>query len=303
VLRWSDRAPRAQILVAAVCFGTTGTAQVQWRPDDASSTGVGAARIVVGALLLALVARGTLRSLASRAAAPVLLIGGVGVAVYQVAVFAAVDRTGVAIGTVVAIGSGPALAGLLARGVNGEALTARWAAATGLTMVGVALLGLGAGDDASLDVGGIGLAVLAGAGYATYAVLAKRLLVVGFEPEPVMAGTFGVGAVVLLPVLLASGAGWLADPQGLALALYLGAVPTALAYVLFARGLRHVATGEAATLTLAEPLTAVALGVLVLAERPSGIAVVGAGVVLAGLLVLARPDAPESAPVRPETAA
>ena len=300
MLAWTDRVPRAQILVAAVCFGTTGTAQAQWRPDDATTVAVGAARIVIGALLLAVVARRGLRATCTRSAAPVLLVGGAGVAIYQLSFFAAVDRTGVALGTVVAIGSGPAIAGLLARVVNAEALGGRWAVATGLTVVGVALLGLGARDDTSLDAVGVGLAVVAGAGYATYAVLAKRLLVAGHEPEPVMAGTFGVGAVLLLPVLALSDLRWLSDPQGLLLAIYLGVVPTALAYVLFARGLRHVATGEAATLTLAEPLTATALGVLVLAERPSGLALAGAGVVLAGLLVLAGPSRRSGSPVHPE---
>ncbi len=299
-MRWTDRAPRAQILVAAVCFGTTGTAQAQWRPDDASTVAVGSARIVIGALLLVVVARGGLRAVATRATSPVLLAGGVGVAVYQLSFFAAVDRTGVAVGTVVAIGSGPAFAGLLARVVNGEALSRRWAAATALTAVGVALLGAGSGGDASVDPTGVVLAVVAGGGYASYAVLAKRLLLAGHGPEPVMAATFSVGALLLVPVLLASGTAWLAEPEGLALAVYLGAVPTALAYVLFARGLRHVATGEAATLTLAEPLTATALGVLVLAERPSGLAIAGAGVVLAGLLVLAGPARAGGEPVHPE---
>jgi DME family drug/metabolite transporter len=73
------------------------------------------------------------------------------------------------------------------------------------------------------------------------------------------------------------------------MALFLGAVPTALAYVLFARGLKHLAPGETATLTLAEPLTAAALGVLALGERPGPVGLAGAGLVLAGLLVLAAP--------------
>ena len=84
---------------------------------------------------------------------------------------------------------------------------------------------------------------------------------------------------------------WLATGDGLALALFLGAIPTALAYVLFARGLRHLTPGETATLTLAEPLTATALGVLALGERPGAVAAAGAALVLAGLLVLALPGA------------
>ena len=82
---------------------------------------------------------------------------------------------------------------------------------------------------------------------------------------------------------------WLATGDGIALALFLGAIPTALAYVLFARGLRHLTTGETATLTLAEPLTATGLGILALGERPGAVAAAGAALVLAGLLVLAVP--------------
>ena len=74
-------------------------------------------------------------------------------------------------------------------------------------------------------------------------------------------------------------------------------VPTAIAYVLFARGLRTIPAGETATLTLAEPLTAAALGVIVLGERPSAAAAVGAALVLAGLVLVAvRPTLAPAAP-------
>jgi DME family drug/metabolite transporter len=69
--------------------------------------------------------------------------------------------------------------------------------------------------------------------------------------------------------------------------VYLGAITTALAYVLFAKGLREIAASETATLTLAEPVTAMALGFLVLGERPGALAVLGAALVLAGLAALA----------------
>jgi DME family drug/metabolite transporter len=71
------------------------------------------------------------------------------------------------------------------------------------------------------------------------------------------------------------------------MALYLGAIPTALAYVLFSRGLRSLSSGETATLVLAEPLTAALLGIVALGEQPSLTAAIGAGLVLAGLVVLA----------------
>lgn len=62
---------------------------------------------------------------------------------------------------------------------------------------------------------------------------------------------------------------------------------TAVAYVLFAKGLRQIGASETATLTLAEPVTAMALGFLVLGERPGAPAVLGAALVLAALALLA----------------
>src|SRR4051812_50126586 len=98
---------RLQVLLAATCFGTTGTAQAIG--PGGSPVAVGAARIVFGGLLLVLVARGlgvrmphVSRGLVGMACA---------VALYQLSFFAAVRLTGVAVGTVVAIGTGPAAAG------------------------------------------------------------------------------------------------------------------------------------------------------------------------------------------------
>ena len=135
--------PRVLVLLAAVCFGTTGTAQALG-PDAAPLT-VGATRIAVGGR----------SSCSSHAPSPPrrrrwprreLGVIAAAVAVYQLAFFAAVDRTGVAVGTVVALGSAPALAGLAGRLLDGQPLTRRWAAATALACAGVLLLVLGGGD-------------------------------------------------------------------------------------------------------------------------------------------------------------
>src|SRR3954467_6776066 len=223
---------RAQVLLAAVCFGTTGTAQALG--PAASPGAVGAARIVLGGTLLVVIAR-VMGIRVPRIDATVLGIA-VAIAIYQLSFFAAVKLTGVAVGTVVAIGTGPAAAGALGRLVNGERLTRRWALATACAAAGVVLL---AGDGGgTVDPGGIALAVVAGVGYATCTVLSKRLLLRGVAPEGVMAAGFGGAAVLLVPVLLVAGPDFLAGAGGIGLALYLGAIPTALAYVLFSRGLR-----------------------------------------------------------------
>jgi drug/metabolite transporter, DME family len=281
---------RLQVLLAALCFGTTGTAQAIG--PGGSPVAVGAARIVFGGLLLVFVARG-LRVRLPRLGAP--LVGmAVAVAVYQLSFFAAVRLTGVAVGTVVAIGTGPAAAGLLGRLVNGERLSARWAQATALAALGVLLL---ASDGGTLvDPTGVVLAVISGLGYATCTVLSKRMLNAGEAPEGVMAGGFGGAGLLLAPVLILAGPAFLTTPGGLAMVAYLAAVPTALAYVLFSRGLRHLSSGETATIVLAEPLTAAALGVIALGEHPSAAAGVGALLVLGGLLVLGVPARGRLAP-------
>lgn len=276
--------PRLQILLAAVLFGTTGTAQALAGTD--SPVGVGAARIAVGGAALLLLAYAAGRLAGLRPALPLLLVGGLGVALYQLSFFAAVDRTGVTVGTVVAIGFAPVATGLLERAVERRRLGRRWAAATALAIVGVVVLTVGSGSDASLSPAGIGLALAAGGGYAVYTVIAKRLLRTGHDAIGVMAGSFGAGAALLVPVLAFADLGWLARPSGIALALYLGLLPTALAYVLFARGLRRVSAAEATTIVLVEPLTAALLGALVLEERLGGAAVLGALLVLGGLLTL-----------------
>lgn len=277
---------RLQVLLASLCFGTTGTAQALG-PAGLSPAGVGAARILVGGALLVLVA---LLSSGLRGLPRVpLILGALAVATYQLAFFAAVADTGVAVGTIVALGSAPALAGAIEWAIERRTPSRAWATATALACAGVVMLAL-TGADASISVLGITLALVAGASYAGYTYAAKRMLAEGNTPEAVMAGAFALGAVVLLPVLFLTGASWLGTTDGLLLALFLGIVPTAGAYLLFARGLKRLSAAETATLTLAEPLTATLLGVIVLSEQLSLSAGVGAALILSGLIVLAAPE-------------
>ena len=285
---------RVLILLSALCFGTTGTAQALG--PHASPAAVGAARVLVGGLLLVLVARRVPSRAPSPRSARTVLTGAAAVAGYQLTFFAAVHETGVGVGTVLALGSGPVFAGLLGRVVHHDSLTARWWAATALAVAGVILL-VAAGSAAHVRPGGVVLALGAGLCYAMYTVAAKGLLAGGHTPEAVMARIFGIAALFLLPVLILDQPADLASVRGVALAIYLGAVPTALAYVLFARGLRHLAAGEVATLTLAEPVTAAALGAVALGERPGVLALGGVALVLAGLAALAIPRRVRSGPV------
>jgi DME family drug/metabolite transporter len=101
-----------------------------------------------------------------------------------------------------------------------------------------------------------------------------------------MAVVFCLAALLLAPILLTADLGWLGQMRGLAVILHLGLVATAAAYMLFSRGLALVPVADAVTLSLAEPLTAGALGLLVLGERFTPYAGLGTGLVLLGLALL-----------------
>ena len=284
----TDRRAAALVVGAAVLWGTTGTAQALG-PDGASTIAVGAARNVVGALVLVGIAaiRGRLttgvRGLPRR---PLLLAAGA-TASYQLCFFGGVRLAGVAIGTVVGVGSGPVWGGLLGWVGRGERPSRRWGIATSLAMVGAALLATSAsGDTGEVDPLGIALALGAGLSYAAFALWAKALTDRN-DPDLVMTWVFLLSALALLPLGLGAGAGPLLSVEGLAMALWLGCVSLAAAYLLFGRGIAGVTVATATTLSLAEPVTAAALGIVVLDERLTAAAVAGILLVFAGLAALA----------------
>jgi DME family drug/metabolite transporter len=223
---------------------------------------------------------------------PTGFVAGLCTCLYQVCFFMGVQRAGVAIGTLAAIGSGPVLTGLLARWLLAERPGRAWLAATGLCLGGLAMLVLGGGARGQADALGILLAVLAGLSYATYTVLAKQQLEAGHDPSAVMAAAFGLGGLLSVPVLATQPLGWATTGEGAALAVYLGLVTTTIAYPLFVRGLLVLPAGPVTTLMLAEPVVATMLGITVLDERLSWLGGVGAGLVLLGLLVQGRGAAP-----------
>jgi DME family drug/metabolite transporter len=299
------------VLLGAAAWGSTGTA-AHFAPAGTSSASIGAARIALGGLLLLAFAVSTagrrldIRRLlaASRRARAALVLAAVAVGGYQLCFFTAVRMTGVAIGTVVAIGSAPVFTGALSRLTGGPRLDIRWMAATAAAVAGCVVLvtggqagGVGAGG---VGAGGVGLALAAGCCYAIYAVAASRLIRAGNSETAVMGLLFGGAAVLLAPVLAAGSPGWLLTARGLALTAYLGVVTTALAYLFYGRGLRTVSAPVAVTLGLAEPVVAAILGLVVLGERLTitdfvGLALVG--LALATLVGARAPVAPPRSPV------
>jgi DME family drug/metabolite transporter len=214
-----------------------------------------------------------------------VLLGAVGVAAYQLCFFTAVAAAGVAVGTIVAIGSAPALTGLLAVAVRRERPEPRWAAATALAVLGCVLLlvpvGAGAGP---ARPAGILLALGAGAAYGVYTLAAKAALDAGHPPTAVVAVLFGLGALPVAPLLVAGGR--LSGASEVATVAYLGLVTVVVAYLLFGAGLRGLPPATVASLSLAEPLTAALLGTVVLGERLTPLGATGGLAIFGGLALL-----------------
>ncbi len=271
--------------LATVLWGTTGTTQ-ELAPDAATPLAIGSLRLLVAALALIAFAGltghlGGLRVMGR----PATLIAAIGVAAYQPFFFLAVDRTGVVLGTIVAIGSAPVFAGLLAWIYDRTAPSRLWVGATVVAIAGVGLL-VAAGRDVGISVAGIGFALVAGAAYATYVIAARQFSRAG-NVIGATAIIFAIAAILLLPLLAGQDLEWVATAGGSIVVLHLGVLATAVAYLLFATGLESTRSTTATTLTLGEPMTAALLGVVAVGERPALLGWLGFVLVLIALIAVA----------------
>lgn len=272
------------VLAAAILWGTTGTAQA-FAPEGAPPTVIGAMRLAIGgtALLVFAASRGVLFLEKRWPFLPTISAAG-SMAAYQVFFFAAVATTGVAIGTVVTIGSAPIIASVLGYIFRGDRPNSRWGIATLLAISGCSLL-ITASGSVYVNVGGVLMALGAGFFYAS-SIVASKILLQDRPPDAAMAVVFSLGAIFLSPLLITGELSWLEKPNGVIVALHLGLIATAMAYVLYARGLTILPLADAVTLSLAEPLTATALGVFLLGEKLNTTAIIGIGLLFSGLALL-----------------
>jgi drug/metabolite transporter, DME family len=285
------------VLAAAVLWGTTGTAAAL--APAVGPLAVGAAAMGVGGLLQAAAA---LRAMGAHRAGlvaqwPTLAMSAGAVAVYPLAFYSSMRLAGVAVGTVVSIGSAPMAAALVERVVDRRRLSRRWALGAAAGLLGMLALAVArAGAETTTDgpgdrpVLGIALGLLAGVTYALYSWGAARVMRSGLPSRPVMGAVFGTGGVLLLPVLLLTGAPIVASWPDFAAVAYLAVVPMFLGYVLFGRGLAAVSASTATSLSLLEPAVAAVIAVLVLQERLPVLGWAGMGVLLAALVVLTAPS-------------
>ena len=286
------------VLTASVLWGTTGTAAT-FAPG-VSPLAIGAVAMGFGGVLQAAIAARPMLAFGSalRRQWRTVALGSVAVAVYPLAFYSSMHLAGVAVGTVVSIGSAPLASAVIERVVDRIPFTGRWAAGAMLGVSGAVLLcatdsgpGHGApaaGSEWSTPLGII-LGLVAGLTYALYSWAAHRLINTGVPSRAVMGSIFGAGGLLLMPVLAATGAPLLASWQNLSVGVYMAFVPMFAGYVLFGWGLARIRASTATTLSLAETVVAAVLAVVVVGERLSAPAWAGAALIAGSLVVLTLP--------------
>ncbi|GAA2878900.1 EamA family transporter [Streptosporangium fragile] len=277
------------VSIAATAWGTGGAAAALLH--RAGGLGPVAAcfwRFAIGAAALLLTARllgrGRARPFTAGPVTGRTAATGVAMAVSQAAYFASVSASGLAVATVVTIGAAPVLVTAGARLLLGEQPGAAGLGAVAVALTGLTMLTLGDGP-AAFSAAGIGWALLSAATYAGVTLLNRAST---GEPYGTAMGAFAVGGICLLPVALAQGllpAGDLLTSY--AIIVYLGTVPTALAYGIFFAGLTAVRATTASVIALVEPVGAAAIGVFLLGERLTPSAVAGAVLLLGAVVLLA----------------
>ncbi|MFC9816597.1 DMT family transporter [Streptomyces virginiae] len=185
------------------------------------------------------------------------------------------------------VNTGPILMALLAARLLGEALPPRLLAGMAVSFVGAVVVGLSmsSGDGGSTSLLGVVLCLLAAVAYATGVIAQKPALSYG-TPLQITAYSCMTGAAVCLPFT-----GRLLDelpraPVSATLNMvYLGVVPTALAFTTWTYALARMPAGRLGATTYAVPAIVVLLSWALLGEVPAWLTLLGGLLCLAGVAV------------------
>jgi len=246
-------------------------------------------RLVVGAALLSLLLIG--RKWVAPTRTEWLLIVGFGVVWfggYNIALNIA-EKTLDAGTTAMIVNIGPILIALGAGVFLREGIPKWLAIGAGIAFVGVVLIGVGtSGGGDGVDGAGVVWALVAAVTYAAGVLMQKPALKRLPAAQVTWLGCV-IGLVACLPF-----AGQLVEAlqtapgAAIAGAVYLGAVPTALAFSTWAYALSRMPAGQLGVTTYIVPPLAVVLGLVVFGEIPAVTAIIGGAICLVGVGVSRR---------------
>ncbi len=290
------------VVVAAICFGTLGPVSrfafeagvseltfVTWRAV------IGGLMVVAVAIVLARMGQVVARPLREIPRRDQLMnvVAGLANALLNLSVFLALGRISVAL-TLLVFYTYPGMVALASTLFFGEHLDRlRWTA-LGVSLIGLTLVIVGAGEVGQLDLLGVGLAFLGGLCQVVYALAARH----GFSsvPSPMAGGvTFAVATSAYL--LVGAGMGSLdalgeplVSTAALAPVLWAGTIGAGIPTMAWIMGIRSLGAPRAAIISTLEPVVAVVLAALLLDEIPTALQLVGGvAIVSAAIVVQWRP--------------
>jgi drug/metabolite transporter (DMT)-like permease len=267
--------------------------------EDVSPGALALGRLLVGTAVLAALAAGRGWVRPDRREWVLLVVCGVGwFGVYNLALNAAEQHLDAGT-TAMLVNIGPILIAVLAGWLLGEGFPRWLVVGVAVAFAGVLLIGL-ATRGADADLVGVLLCVVAAVTYAVGVVAQKPLL--GRLPAlQVTLTACAIGAVCCLPWAGALVADLGTAPAGsIAGMVYLGVVPTALAFSTWAYALARMDAGRLGVTTYLVPPLVIALGWVLLDEVPPALAVVGGAVCLAGVALSRRGGRPRPVTPQPE---
>lgn len=284
------------VIIAAILWGTTGVS-ASFAPQ-VSPIAIGSMAMGVGGLLQAVIATNVIRSYRFNLYRQwsYVLCGALSVAVYPLVFYASMRMAGVTIGTVVSIGSAPLLSAVIEAIMENAKFSTKWIIGATLGVIGIALLSL-SGQEHHTDqaqhphlILGIGLALLAGLTYALYSWIARYLMQQNIPSKAAMGSIFGIGGLLLMPVLFMTGSAFLASWSNAAVGIYMALVPMFIGYICFGYGLARIAASTAITITLLEPIVAAFLAVIIIKESLSIMGWIGVILVFTCLVCVIMPS-------------
>ncbi len=289
--RSSSRRDFMFIIAASVSWGTVGVAnQAIYAHSATNALSLAFFRLAIAAPLFLLVSWRLpglhVFRIKPRDMGIMLLMGGMQ-ALYQVCYSASIPYTGVTIATLVALCAAPVLVVLFSAVVAREYLSRMTFLALVCALCGTILLVVARSHAGvpNISLLGILLAFLSACGYAGF-ILCGRLLTGSYHPLQVNLVAFASGAVLLLFFTVSTKLVLTYPLWAWLLLLYLGCIPTALAYGLFQSGMRSLSATVVSIVTLCEPLTAALLAWLFFREQLGVFGILGALLLLGSLLLL-----------------
>ncbi|MFD0358801.1 DMT family transporter [Streptomyces sp. NPDC127110] len=199
------------------------------------------------------------------------------------------------------VNTGPILMALLAARLLGEALPPGLVTGMAVSFVGAVVVGLSmsSGGDGTASVLGVVLCLLAAVAYATGVVAQKPALSYG---TPLQITTYSclTGTAACLPFAGQLAAEVPKAPLSATLNMvYLGVVPTALAFTTWTFALARMPAGKLGATTYAVPAIVVLLSWILLGEVPAWLTLLGGLLCLAGVAVSRYRPRPPRAPAAP----